>query len=167
VRALKELAPDLIKTDLIDARDYCPAYHRLGATDRMKVWLQLISSMAKFESDFDTDQKYKESFKDNDATNVVSRGLLQISKTSANLYGCNVVQARELETAEANLRCGVRIINSLVTKYKAIHGVQDVANAKELSNPYRGAARYWSVLRGSQKDRLIRASVSQLAVCQN
>ncbi len=157
----------MLKADLIDARQFCPRYHRLNEQDRKKVFLQLISSMAKFESDFDIDTTYTEDMKDDDSTAIISRGLLQISKTSANLYGCNIEKARELETAETNIRCGVRIMNTLISKYKAIHGLQDVPNVKELRNPYRGAARYWSVLRRNKKDLLIRSSVQSLEVCKN
>lgn len=167
IRALKELGAEMIKTDLKDAHDFCPAYHRLGATDREKVWVQLISSMAKYESNFDPVSTFTEAFKGDDGTLVISRGLLQISRNSANLYGCNIAKPEELQVAETNLRCGVRILNTLVTKYKAIHGQQDVPNVNLLRNPWQGAARYWSVLRRKTKDLLIRSSVRQLSVCKN
>lgn len=167
IRALKELGTEMIKTDLKDAHDFCPTYHRLADTDREKVWVQLISSMAKYESDFDPTSTYTESFKGDDGTHIISRGLLQISKNSANLYGCNIAKPEDLQVAETNLRCGVRILNTLVTKYKAIHGQQDVPNVNLLRNPWQGAARYWSVLRRKTKDLLIRSSVRQLAVCKH
>jgi len=165
IRALRELGAEMLKTDLVDAHDFCPAYHGLNETDRQKVWVQLISTMAKYESDLNPISAYTENFRGDDHKLVVSRGLLQISKGSANLYGCNITREAELENPETNIRCGVRILNTLVTKYHAIHGFQQVSNVKMLENPWRGAARYWSVLRGKVKDLLIRTSVRQMSLC--
>lgn len=166
LHALKDLGKEMIQTELKDGQEFCPAYSHLGEADRQKVWVQLISSMAKFESGFNPLAAYVESFFGRDHKHVVSRGLLQISRSSANLYGCNIVRDSQLSDPETNLRCGVRILNTLVSKYKAVHGLQDVQAGSDLSNPWRGAARYWSVLRGKAKDLFIRASVRQLTICR-
>ena len=163
IKALKELGADLIKSNVSDAADYCPAYHRLNEENRAKVWVQLISSMAKFESGLNPIASYTEGFKGDSGKLVVSRGLLQISKGSANLYGCDIKKETDLENAETNLRCGVRIMNTLVGKYHAIHGLQADTT---LRNVWAGPARYWSVLRRRAKDLLIRASVHQMSVCK-
>jgi hypothetical protein len=138
----------------------------LQADEREKMWVQLISSMAKYESDLNPISAFTEKFKGADKKLVVSRGLLQISKGSANLYGCHITKEAQLEDPETNIRCGVRILSALVPKYHAIHGRQ-TENANLLRNPWKGAARYWSVLRGKAKDLLIRASVRQLSICQS
>lgn len=165
IKAIEELGAVLIQTEIQDAQDFCPAYKSLLALEREKVWVQLISSMAKFESDFDPISAFTENFKGSDNKLVVSRGLLQISKGSANSYGCGIANEVDLENAETNLRCGVRIISTLVTKYHSIHGRQ-LNDASNVSNRWMGAARYWSVLRQKAKDSLIRASVRQLSICQ-
>lgn len=165
IRALKTLGQDLVQADIRDAAEFCPAYPKLTAESRTKVWVQLISAMAKYESDLNPISAFTEAFKDRDGKPIVSRGLLQISKGSANAYGCNIQKEADLEKPEINLQCGVRILNTLVPKYHAIHGLQDDPNVSILRNPWRGAARYWSVLRSKAKDWLIRNSVRQMSVC--
>ncbi len=163
MKAIEDLGSKLIQTDILDAQDFCPAYKSLLTLEREKVWVQLISSIAKFESDFNPISAFTESFRGTDNKLVVSRGLLQISKGSANSYGCHIVSERQLEDPETNLRCGVRIISSLVSKDQAIRGLGSVDVS---SAPWMGAARYWSVLRRNTKDLLIRASVRQMSICK-
>jgi hypothetical protein len=166
LKAIEDLGSTLIQTEIQDAQDFCPAYKKLLTPEREKVWLQLISSMAKFESGFDPISAFTENFRGSDSKLIVSRGLLQISKGSANLYGCQIETEKQLEDPETNLRCGVRIISSLVTKYHSIHGFQTTSETSNSSNPWMGLARYWSVLRRKAKDLLIRSSVRQLPICQ-
>jgi len=70
---------------------------------------QLLSIIAKRESNFDPSVKYNET---GHLSGVVSRGLLQISKDSANqsAYNCNIKDAQELHDPVINLKCGVKIL---------------------------------------------------------
>lgn len=152
---------------ITDAQDFCPKFSSLAQPQKKTVWVQMISSMAKYESGFNPLSSYVENFKGRAGHFIVSRGLLQISKDSANDYGCEIKSETDLENPETNLRCGVRIMNALVSRWHAIHGLQSLAPPQEHGfNPFRGIARYWEVLRSKTKDLLIRASVRQLPICQ-
>lgn len=100
---------------------------------------QLISIMAKYESDFNPDASYKEGFSDADGP-VISRGLLQISQLSANqkAYGCNIKNAKDLHDPKVNLKCAVKIISYQAMKSGTLIG-----------EPKKGCAAYWSVCRQS------------------
>jgi hypothetical protein len=164
--AIHEFGDNLLQTEIQDAQDFCPAYQRLSMNAREIVWVQLISSMVNFESGFNPIAFFAENKRGKDGNIVISRGLMQISKGSANDYGCGIQTDVQLEDAKTNLRCGVRILSTLVSKYHAIHGLQEQI-ILDPNNPWRGGARYWSVLRSKAKDFLIRASVHQLPICHS
>lgn len=94
---------------------------------------QLISIMAKYESNFDPKTKYAES---GHLAGVTSRGLLQISVDSANqsAYGFNVT-ADDLHNPLINLKVAVKIMHYQAKK----HGV--LFDGSKTS----GAGAYWSV----------------------
>lgn len=71
---------------------------------------RLISAIAKRESNFKPETKYNET---GHLAGVVSRGLLQISKDSANqkAYGCGITDANQLHYPATNLICGVKILH--------------------------------------------------------
>lgn len=106
---------------------------------------QLISKMAQYESGFDPSESYKEDFKDSSGAYVVSRGLLQISKESANDYKCQgkttlkIIDAKDLHDYGVNLKCGVKILNKWGLKHKVLYGGK--------TNAWLGGSKYWSVLR--------------------
>lgn len=94
---------------------------------------QLLSAIAKRESNFKTETTYNET---GHLQGVVSRGLFQISKDSANGYGCNIVNEKQLHDAQKNIQCAVKILARWSTK----DGVLIGPNKK-------GCARYWAVCR--------------------
>lgn len=128
-----------------DVAKFCPTYEKLEATERTQFWVGLLSAMARPESDFDPHKAYKENFKDSQGEWVISRGLLQLSQESANLYGCKIKQAEKLHDPAVNLNCAVRIMGRWVKR----DGV--IATYKPDGNKARGGGRYWSVLRESNK----------------
>jgi hypothetical protein len=67
-----------------DVAAYCPAYQGLDAQRRRAFWVYLMSSLAVFESNHRPELTFKEPFKDSQGNWVISRGLLQISRESAN-----------------------------------------------------------------------------------
>ena len=104
--------------------------------------MQLISIMAKYESNFKPETNFTESFNDSKGKPVISRGLLQISQESANqkAYNCKIKDAKELNDSKINLECAVNIIHFQAVKHNSLMG-----------EPKKGCAAYWSVCRASSK----------------
>ncbi len=125
-----------------DVQYFCPAYPKLGKTERQKFWVGLLSAMAKPESNFKPQRYYREKFRDSQGQRVVSRGLLQISIESANQkrYGCDIPYAARLHDPAVNLRCGVKILS----KWVSTDGIIAKHNKPR---SHKGASRYWSTLR--------------------
>jgi hypothetical protein len=140
---LDRLGQDLLDVIPADIVTYCPNYKNLSYEERKKYWIYLISAMVRFESNFDTNVSYKEGFNDSRGKPVISRGLLQISKESANGYECGIYDEKNLHDPLINLSCGVRILDRWVSRDGRIAG--------KVSGKWRGAARYWAVMREGDK----------------
>lgn len=140
-----------------DANAYCPKFKSLNIEQKTQVWVTLISAMAKRESNFKPETSYKEGFNDSKGNPVISRGLLQISKESANqsAYGCKIVNESELHDPKTNINCGILILSKWVPQDNAI-------GTKKL-----GGARYWSVLRDTSEtsQAYIRSQTKSLSFC--
>lgn len=147
---IETVAPNLISSKLEDEKEFCAS----GIKDRKQFWLMLISSVAKYESDFKPDTAYKENFKDRKGNQIVSRGLLQLSIESANGYGCSFKNEKEIHDPFKNLRCGLMIMNKWVGKDKRIAGKVD--------GHWKGLSRYWAVLRTSSKVNSIISHVKEI-----
>ncbi len=93
-----------------------------------------------------------------EGTPISSRGLLQISRESANGYGCNIKDAKELHQPGVNIACAVRIFNRWIVKDKMISG--------RVKGKWKGAARYFSPFRDDRKLQSLRGKSKQLAICQ-
>ncbi|MFN3313407.1 MAG: hypothetical protein ACK46Q_08065 [Hyphomonas sp.] len=161
--ALEQYGQPLITNVPEDIADWCPDYAGLTGEARKSVWLMLISSLAKFESNHRADVTFQESFNDSQGNPVISRGLLQISIESGRGYRCDIPEAVALHDAGVNLTCGVRIMNRWI-------GERDSRVAGRVTpaagdNGWRGAARYWSPFRDAAKVRSMAADVSALPVC--
>lgn len=171
-KAVDELGSGLIAASPSDVAGFCPAYDTLGEEGKRAFWVSLISAMARPESNFNPDVSFneydnctypgcKDDFTTQDGRKVVSRGLLQLSQESANGYhrfGCAIAIEDEetLHDPETNLRCGVVILARWVSADSVI--------AKETS-PYRGGARYWSVLRRPGKITGIQKFTANTSYC--
>lgn len=142
-RQLDVLGQDLLDVIPADRATFCPKYSSLSYAQRKQYWTFLISSMVRFESNFNTNTKYTEDFNDSNGNKVISRGLLQISIESANSYGCGFKNAQELHDPHKNLSCGIRILNRWVARDGRIAG--------KVSGKWRGGARYWAVMREGDK----------------
>ncbi|WP_374077109.1 transglycosylase SLT domain-containing protein [Bdellovibrio bacteriovorus] len=140
-RELDKLGQNLLDVIPADASVFCPKYKSLSYAQRKQYWAFLISSMVRFESNFNTNASYTEAFNDSNGKRVVSRGLLQISIESGNAYGCGFRTAQELHDPMKNLSCGIRILDRWLGRDGRIAG--------KVSNAWRGGARYWSVLRST------------------
>jgi hypothetical protein len=145
--SLKNHGRDLIENTPEDIVDFCPNYFNLKNNLKRLVFVKILSSIAKRESAFDPEVTNDES-KFSADLNVISRGLLQISFSSAqsNNYkrnGCQVSEALDLVDPGENLRCGVAIFNYLTKK--------DGCFSCKKNGKWKGAARYWSTLRTPYK----------------
>lgn len=141
---LPTLGPDLLTANPADAKIFCPNYKNLTPSERKQFWAFFISSMAKFESNFNTQSAYTESFRDNSGRYVVSRGLLQISMESSKGYKCGFNSSTEIYSATKNLSCGIKILNHWMKRDNRI--------ASQTIQGWRGGARYWAVLRAGNKE---------------
>lgn len=146
VQALKDHGESLLKG------------HREGECgDRIAFYVMFLSSLARYESNFKPETTYTENFRDNQGNLIVSRGPLQLSKESANGYGCKITDEKQLHDVKTNLTCSVRILNKWVDKDEAISGKSD-------SGKWLGCARYWSPCRKADKLKAIMEKAK--SVCQ-
>lgn len=158
-RELDRIGKNLIDVIPADKNLFCPKYDKLSDAQRKQYWAFLISSMVRFESNFNTNTSYTESFNDSKGNRVVSRGLLQISIESGNAYGCGFKSTKDLHDPLQNLSCGIRILNRWIG--------QDGRIAGKVSGAWKGGSRYWSVLRttNSTPYNSIVSSSKSLAMC--
>lgn len=131
---------------------------KLSSDEKAAFYLGLISALARFESSFKPDVTYTENFKDSQGAFIISRGLLQISKESANGYACGITDAKMLHDPRTNLSCGVRILSRWVERDGVIQGGG--------AGAWTGAARYWSPFRDSAKRAKMAAFTKGMKVCQ-
>ncbi|MCR0984254.1 transglycosylase SLT domain-containing protein [Roseomonas populi] len=125
-----------------DIAAYCPRYAAADRNGRAAFWVGLLSVLAGYESNYDPSVSFQESFPDAQGRPVISRGLLQISRESANGYGCEIGDDRTLHDPAVNLSCAARIVNRLVTR--------DGMIASD-SSPWKGMAAYWSPFRRADR----------------
>jgi hypothetical protein len=160
VDAMDHYGQTLMKAKPKDVVDFCPAYGTLDKRGRKHFWVKLLSAIAAAESNYQTDKPYKESFVDSSKANVISRGLLQISMESANGYGCGIEKQTDLDDAQTNIECGVRILEHWIPQ-------DEVISDSDEDNWY-GAARYWSVTRStSKKLKIIQQLLKRTALCRS
>ena len=175
LKALEKYGSNLLNPDLDmkkgGYRRYCKRYNSLDRTERKQFWLMFISGLSRMESGFRTHVKFTESFT-NKGSDVISRGLLQISIASANqrAYGCGIKRAQDLHDPSTNLNCAVKILNHWIKKDHRIYGFQPKANGKK---KWLGAARYWSPIRlekysGKKKERHERLGkmINRMNICR-
>ena len=155
--SVQALGATLINTVPQDIGTYCPAYPRLDASNRRAFWVYLMSAVAKFESKYKPETSFQENFKDAQGNWVISRGLLQISKESANGYGCGIVDATVLHDPATNIACGVRIMARWIG--------EDGSIARLENSRWRGLARYWSPFRKSDRRATIATWTKQQPYC--
>lgn len=144
--AVGEFGFDLVRTDPVDASEWCPGFPGFTRAEKHAFFVKLMTEMARYESSFKPATKYTEAFNDSNGDPVISRGLFQISIESANGYGCGFRAPEELHDPQANANCSVRILNRWVERDERI--------GSTVGESHLGGARYWSVLRKGSKSRL-------------
>lgn len=166
VRALDTIGDDMLEVVPKDVKYYCPTFARLNRDYRIAFYVQLISALASIESTFNEKETYTEKFNDSSKTPVVSRGLLQLSKEEANLYGCQIEKSTELQTAGRNLRCGVRIMNKwIVQDHVFAHSEKYKDDDGEIKTRWYGLARNWGPFRHPRNRPRIQAMTLSLPFC--
>lgn len=166
-RSLHSSGLALYDVKIEDAAEWCPKYNSLNTDEKTQFYVMLISTMAKRESNFKPETSYKEGFNDSKGNPVISRGLLQISKESANqkAYGCSIQSEQELHDVETNLRCGVKILNHWISKDRKIASSEK--GFFQTNYTHYGAARYWSVARSSSSSKaVLTKATNSLSFCK-
>lgn len=148
----------LISTTPSDMASYCPKYGQMDAEAKRRFWAMLFSTLARVESNYDPAVSFKESFKDSAGNFVVSRGLLQISKESANGYGCGIGDEEELHDPAINLACAVKIAQKWVANDGRISKLTN-------SGKWRGMARYWSPFRSDKRRAALQEALRSAPGC--
>jgi hypothetical protein len=158
LEALEEYRSEILDHVPSDIDNYCPNYHDLGTKERMAFWVNFVAQMVDHESSFNTMSSHTEKFNDSSGTNVVSRGLLQLSGESVRALGCKISSARDLYEPRTNLNCGVRILAHYLSKDGRIFGYD--------SRRWYGAPRYWGIFRLSRMHTEIRTNLRKLPYCR-
>lgn len=158
IAAIDRLAPQLASITPTDIDAFCPGYRDASPANRRAFYVSLLAEIAKHESNFDPAVRFTETAVDSRGQRIVSRGLLQLSQESANGYGCAISNAEQLHDPTANLECGVRIVDRWLTRDQVVAGYA--------SGAWRGASRYWSVLRDREKLADIQSALNAKPYCR-
>jgi Transglycosylase SLT domain len=125
--------------------DFIPGYAQLSSEDQVKFWAEFVIAIAQYESTWNPHAHFKEP----PPLKVTSIGLLQIAYEDDKEYHFDPPldrEAKSLEDAATNLRCGVTILAKLVSHDGAVVGGK--------GDHSRGAARFWAVLRDGKSHKL-------------
>lgn len=135
--SLLEVAPE-------KADQYCTALKGASQDQRLEFYVAFLSFMAKYESNFDTNQTFKEPFTDRSGEHVISSGLMQVSIESCRGYGTRLERKEELLDPTKNLECAVRILNRWMQRHSRLMSL----NSWEGNV---GGSKYWAVLRHGRR----------------
>jgi len=127
-----------------DPESFIRGYTTLEPDLQVKFWAELVIAIAKFESNWRPDSIFHEP----PPLGVDSVGLLQLSYQDQKHYHLERLDpsAKSLEDPQVNIRCGVVILTKLVSDDRTVEGSND--------GRFKGAARYWSVIRSGPKHHL-------------
>lgn len=149
--ALEAHGQAILQLEPKDAKEWCKNWDNVN---RVNFYANLLSALAKFESNYKSATTYGEDMRDAKGKQVISRGLLQISQESANSYGCNIKDAKELHDDETNIRCGVLIWNKNMVRDRRINGGKIGA--------WLGGASYHSPFRKDNRIASMKAALKPL-----
>ena len=156
-RAIDKYGARLVSSRPADIVSFCPSYDYLDKTQKKAFWMQFVSALALEESGLDRRKTERESFNYANGRDVVSRGLLQLSRKKTRGYDCaSVRRDNDLYDPAKNLDCGVQILSDLVGKHGMIAGKK---------SKWRGGATYWHKLRDTASMNRIRGKT--MALCEN
>ncbi len=140
-----------------DVTSFCPKYKTLTEKNRAYVWTEMVSAIAKRESNWSpttTDQEPPPP----KGPGTLSVGLLQMSIGDGYPNCFKKGESSDLLMIPFNnLRCGISAMVSLIKRDGVI-----VGTAKP---PYRGLTRYWSVTRAGHHIDEIKAATKKVPGC--
>jgi hypothetical protein len=143
--ALQTEGAELLSEVPGDIGTWCPGYVTADADERAAFWAGLLSALARFESTWNPA-----------AVGGGGQwfGLVQISPSTARLYGCDADSGSELQDGSANLECAVQIAAETVTRDGVV-----AANRG-------GFAADWGPFMSAEKRAQMAAWVSTQSYCQ-
>lgn len=150
MKSLDRAAPDMAR--------FCPGYLKLK--DRRQAWAAVMHEIARWESGFDPNDQMTES------NGEQSIGLFQLTYGNAH---CPRSHAEgDLRDPMVNIRCAMRLMVDFVDMDSVVAAGGYVSYG---SPPPKGLARYWSVMRVSDRKSKhfiaeIRAEVGNVPGCQ-
>lgn len=133
-QAIDQDGATLLRSAPKDAAAFCPRYAQLSPRDRKQFWILLISGIAERESSFNARASLQEPL----PLSERSIGLLQLSLTDAEDFGCHFTTEAQIESPADNLDCAVHIMAVIVDRDNLIGGDRRGTN--------QGLAGYWAVL---------------------
>ena len=137
-------APELLTTIPRDNKNYKPDYAEISEEARLEFWGMFLSAISWMESSHRKEHCYEErGITDSTGENVISRGLLQFSFESARGYLPSLETPEQLHIPEVTLRIGAIALKRFI--------IGDQVISQGSKGNWRGAARYWSVLRRNEK----------------
>jgi hypothetical protein len=142
VEAIRSRKSDLDKGN---PDQFIPGYAALSPDGQVKFWAEFVIAIAKYESTWNPHAHFKEP----PPLKVTSVGLMQIAYEDEKEYHFDPPldrNAKSLEDAATNLRCGVTILAQLVSHDGAVVGGK--------GDHSLGAARFWAVVRDGKSHKL-------------
>ncbi|MQA20923.1 transglycosylase SLT domain-containing protein [Rugamonas rivuli] len=141
---LGSVQANLTSLELGNPDGFIQGYSGLSADLKLKFWSELIVAMAFRESSWNPHSIYHEP----PPLGIDSIGLLQLSYEDEGPYGLEPLsrQAHSLEDPLVNLRCGVTVLVKLLAHDHVVELTS--------GSTYKGAPRYWSVMRPGPKHHL-------------
>jgi hypothetical protein len=129
----------------------CQSYYQLKENEKMSFWTLLIASIVKFESNFDTNCRFKEP----PPLNTYSEGLMQLSYGDEKRYKNVPLDEgkKNILNAEVNLRTGVIIFAKQLEIKKTI---------------FTNKHFYWSVLTNKQNEiiQFFKENIAEVGICK-
>jgi len=134
-----------------DIYKLCPNYYNLKEKEKITFWTLLIASISKYESNFDTNCRFREG---ESLNYVYSEGLLQLSYGDELRYDIPLnTQEKNILIPEINLKSGVIILAKQLKVKKTI---------------FTTKSYYWSVLTKKQNEIIIffKKNIKELNICE-
>jgi hypothetical protein len=129
------LATSNLKNSAKDVTDFCPQYNKVTEEQKINFWAFLISTIAKFESDFNVTKRTAHESGSTDPVTQLPKyreGLLHTSYADAQIYkGCQFDWSADRDLLPSNskktifnplvsIKCGIAILESQVTSTSKI-----------------------------------------------
>lgn len=159
-QALRTHGQNLLHSKIRSIQAYCPNFNSIDAKkmsddEKIQFYTAFFEKLSFYESSHNPAVSNNDRISSNHV--VSSRGMLGISIDSSRIYKCNLSNAHELFSAEKNLACGVKILDTLVGQDQIIAGLG--------GGKWMGGARYWGPLRKPSKVQEIQNFTRKVPAC--